>query len=130
MTAIVGANACGKSTLLRGLARLLAPREGSVLLDGREIASLPTRDLARRLGLLPQAPVAPDGLTVEDLVSRGRYPHQSFLQQWSHEDGEKLEWALEVTGTARAQEPPRSTSCPAASASARGLPWRWLRTPS
>ncbi len=106
VTAIVGANACGKSTLLRGLARLLAPRTGAVLLDGREIAAVPTRELARRLGLLPQAPVAPEGLTVEDLVSRGRYPHQSFLQQWSREDGEKLEWALRVTGLPELRDRP------------------------
>ncbi len=106
VTAIVGANACGKSTLLRGLARLLKPRAGRVLLDGRSIAELPTRELARRLGLLPQAPVAPEGLTVEALVSRGRYPHQTFLQQWSREDGEKLEWALQVTGIGALRDRP------------------------
>lgn len=97
ITAIVGANACGKSTLLRGLARLLKPRGGAVLLDGQEIARLPTREVAKRLGLLPQAPVAPEGLTVEDLVARGRYPHQSFLRQWSREDQGQVEWALQAT---------------------------------
>ena len=97
LTAIVGANACGKSTLLRGLARLLKPRSGTITLDGQAIASIPTRQLARRLGLLPQSPVAPEGVTVEDLVSRGRYPHQTFLQQWSEEDQQKVEWALEAT---------------------------------
>ena len=99
VTAVVGANACGKSTLLRGLARLLKPREGAVLLDGESISRLPTRAVAQRIGLLPQAPVAPDGLTVEDLVSRGRYPHQRLLSQWSREDQAQVEWALEVTGT-------------------------------
>jgi len=96
---VVGANACGKSTLLRGLARLLKPRAGAVLLDGQQIARLPTREVARRLGLLPQAPVAPDGLTVEALVARGRYPHQSFLRPWSVEDQGQVEWALAVTAT-------------------------------
>ncbi|MCP9488710.1 MAG: ABC transporter ATP-binding protein [Solirubrobacteraceae bacterium MAG38_C4-C5] len=99
ITAIVGANACGKSTLLRGMARLLKPRAGAVLLDGQEIARLPTKAVARRLGLLPQAPVAPEGLTVEDLVARGRYPHQSFLRQWSREDQAQVEWALAVTSS-------------------------------
>ncbi|MDQ3608871.1 MAG: ABC transporter ATP-binding protein [Actinomycetota bacterium] len=99
ITAIVGANACGKSTLLRGLARLLKPRAGAVLLDGQEIARLPTREVAKRLGLLPQAPVAPEGLTVEDLVARGRYPHQSFLRQWSREDQAQVEWALQATAS-------------------------------
>jgi iron complex transport system ATP-binding protein len=98
ITAVVGANACGKSTLLRGLARLLKPREGAVLLDGEAIARLPTRAVARRIGLLPQTPTAPQGLTVEDLVARGRYPHQRFLQQWSAEDQERVEWAIGATG--------------------------------
>jgi iron complex transport system ATP-binding protein len=100
ITAIVGANACGKSTLLRALARLLKPQAGAVLLDGEAIAHLPTRAVARRIGLLPQTPIAPQGLTVDDLVSRGRYPHQRFLQQWSSEDQDKVEWALEATGVA------------------------------
>lgn len=99
ITAIVGANACGKSTLLRGLARLLKPRAGAVLLDSQEITRLATKDVARRLGLLPQAPVAPEGLSVEDLVARGRYPHQSFLRQWSRDDQAQVEWALQVTAT-------------------------------
>jgi iron complex transport system ATP-binding protein len=97
ITAIVGANACGKSTLLRGLARLMRPRGGAVLLDGEAIARLPTRQVARKIGLLPQSPEAPQGLTVEELVSRGRYPHQRFLQQWSREDQDRVEWALEAT---------------------------------
>nr|MDT0666828.1 ABC transporter ATP-binding protein [Micromonospora sp. DSM 115978] len=77
ITVIIGANACGKSTLLRALGRLLTPRAGTVTLDGRSIRSMPTRQVAQRLGILPQSPVAPDGLTVIDLVGRGRSPHQS-----------------------------------------------------
>ena len=85
-TAIVGPNACGKSTLLRALVRMLKPRAGSVLLDGAQIQSLPTKQVARRLGLLPQSSTAPDGITVADLVARGRHPHQSLLRQWSRDD--------------------------------------------
>ncbi|MBM7806371.1 iron complex transport system ATP-binding protein [Geodermatophilus bullaregiensis] len=95
-TAIVGPNGCGKSTLLRALGRLLRPQAGQVLLDGRSIARTPTREVARVLGLLPQTPVAPAGLTVADLVARGRHPHQSWLRQWSTEDeavvAEALSW--------------------------------------
>jgi iron complex transport system ATP-binding protein len=95
-TAIVGPNGCGKSTLLRALGRLLRPAAGRVLLDGRSIAKTPTREVARVLGLLPQTPVAPAGLTVADLVARGRHPHQSWLRQWSREDeavvAEALAW--------------------------------------
>ena len=83
VTAIVGANACGKSTLLRALARLLTPKAGAVHLDGRALHSIPTRDLAQQLGILPQTPVAPEGLTVIDLVGRGRSPHQTWWRQWS-----------------------------------------------
>jgi iron complex transport system ATP-binding protein len=97
ITAIVGANACGKSTLLRALARLLTPRAGSVLLDGRSVHSLPTRAVARSLGILPQAPVAPDGLTVVDLVTRGRSPHQSWWRQWSAADEQAVDDALRAT---------------------------------
>jgi iron-siderophore transport system ATP-binding protein len=100
VTAIVGPNACGKSTLLRALSRLLRPSSGSVLLDGREIHRLPTKEVARQLGLLPQSPIAPDGITVGDLVARGRTPHQSLLQQWSHADEAAVLAALDATGTA------------------------------
>ena len=85
-TVVIGPNACGKSTLLRGLSRLLAPAAGSVVLDGRDISSYPAKEVARRLGLLPQSALAPDGITVADLVGRGRYPHQSLLRQWSSAD--------------------------------------------
>ena len=97
-TVIVGANACGKSTLLRALSRLLAPSSGQVVLDGRQIADRPAKDVARRLGLLPQTAIAPDGITVADLVARGRYPHQSFLRQWSAGDARAVAAALAATG--------------------------------
>ncbi|MBI9115878.1 ABC transporter ATP-binding protein [Sanguibacter suaedae] len=100
ITVIVGANACGKSTLLRGLARLLAPSGGRVLLDGKDIRSRSTRDVARVLGLLPQTPIAPEGITVADLVGRGRHPHQGWLRQWGPEDDVAVADALEATGTA------------------------------
>jgi len=97
-TAIVGPNACGKSTLLRALVRMLKPTAGSVLLDGAEITSLPTKQVARRLGLLPQSSIAPDGITVADLVARGRHPYQRLLRQWSREDAEAVEGAMAQTG--------------------------------
>ncbi|KFK87385.1 cobalamin ABC transporter ATPase [Streptomyces sp. JS01] len=99
ITAIVGANACGKSTLLRALARLLAPRDGAVSLDGRALHSIPTRELAQQLGILPQSPVAPDGLTVIDLVNRGRSPHQTWWRQWTKADEQAVHDALAATGT-------------------------------
>ena len=96
ITAVIGPNGCGKSTLLRALGRLLRPRGGEVLLDGRRIGELPTRDVARALGMLPQSPTAPEGLTVADLVARGRHPHQSWFRQWSRDDeavvGEAMAW--------------------------------------
>ncbi len=98
ITVIVGANACGKSTLLRGLARLLAPRAGCVLLDGEDIARLPTRQVATRLGILPQQPIAPDGITVADLVGRGRHPHQRWLRQFSADDEAAVAGALAASG--------------------------------
>lgn len=98
VTVIVGANASGKSTLLRALARLLKPRNGTVLLDGQDIGRLPTREVARRLGLLPQQPVAPEGITISDLVTRGRYPHQGWLRQFSADDERAVAAALESTG--------------------------------
>jgi iron complex transport system ATP-binding protein len=97
-TAIVGPNGCGKSTLLRALGRLLRPTSGQVLLDGRAISRTPTREVARVLGLLPQTPIAPEGLTVSDLVARGRHPHQTWLQQWSRGDEAAVAEALARTG--------------------------------
>ncbi|MFC8570068.1 ABC transporter ATP-binding protein [Streptomyces sp. NPDC057245] len=98
ITTIIGPNGCGKSTLLRTLSRLLKPTGGSVVLDGEDIGTLRTRDVAKKLGLLPQAPVAPDGLTVSDLVARGRHPHQSWLRQWSSDDADVVRRALAMTG--------------------------------
>lgn len=100
VTVIVGPNACGKSTLLRSLARLLKPSNGRVILDGQLIQSLPTKEVARRLGLLPQSPIAPEGILVVDLVARGRTPHQKLFQQWSESDEQAVRAALESTGTA------------------------------
>lgn len=100
VTAIVGANACGKSTLLRAMSRLIAPRAGEVLLDGASIHHMPTRTLARTMGLLPQSPIAPDGITVADLVSRGRHPHQGLFARWTREDDEAVAAALAATRTA------------------------------
>lgn len=97
ITVFIGSNGCGKSTLLRSLARLLKPQEGSILLDGKEIAKLASKEVARRLAILPQGPIAPEGLTVHQLVKQGRYPYQSWLQQWSREDEKMVKKALEVT---------------------------------
>lgn len=98
ITALVGPNGCGKSTLLRGFARLLPPRGGAVYLDGAAIFRLPTKEVARRLGILPQGPVAPEALTVRELVAQGRFPHQRWFQQWSAEDEWATERALTITG--------------------------------
>ncbi|HEY0216090.1 MAG TPA: ABC transporter ATP-binding protein [Cellulomonas sp.] len=97
-TVIVGPNACGKSTLLRALARLLRPTAGEVYLDGAPIRSRPAKETSRRLALLPQSPTAPDGITVVDLVARGRFPHQRLLRQWSPQDEEAVRRAMAATG--------------------------------
>ncbi|WP_082580634.1 ABC transporter ATP-binding protein [Phycicoccus sp. Root563] len=99
ITVVVGANACGKSTLLRGMARLLTPSSGRVVLDGASIHAMPTREVARRLGLLPQNPVCPEGVTVVDLVGRGRTPHHGRFQRWSADDELAVARALEATHT-------------------------------
>lgn len=97
ITALVGPNGCGKSTLLRGLARLLKPRCGAVLLNGKAIHAMPTKSLAQLLGILPQGPVAPEGLTVRELVAQGRYPHQRWFQQWTDADEHATQQALTMT---------------------------------
>ncbi|MFF8959451.1 ABC transporter ATP-binding protein [Streptomyces sp. NPDC014894] len=97
VTVIVGPNACGKSTTLRALGRLLKPKGGAVLLDGAELARIPTKTIARSIGLLPQSPVAPEAITVADLVSRGRQPHQAWWKQWSAEDERAVTDAMERT---------------------------------
>ncbi|MFD0271317.1 ABC transporter ATP-binding protein [Streptomyces sp. NPDC127106] len=99
-TVIVGPNACGKSTLLRALSRMLKPAAGQVLLDGQAIGSMPAKKVAKTLGLLPQSSVAPDGITVADLVARGRYPHQGLLRQWSKEDERIVLESMASTGVA------------------------------
>ncbi|MGC5333181.1 ABC transporter ATP-binding protein [Micromonospora sp. DT62] len=99
-TVIIGPNACGKSTLLRALSRLLKPAAGAVLLDGEDIHRQPARSVARTLGLLPQTSVAPDGIGVAELVARGRYPHQGLLRQWSREDERVVTESMAATGVA------------------------------
>ncbi|MFD4632658.1 ABC transporter ATP-binding protein [Streptomyces sp. NPDC058284] len=106
VTVIVGPNACGKSTTLRALGRLLKPRGGAVLLDGASLAALPTKKIAQQIGLLPQTPVAPEAITVADLVARGRQPHQHWWQQWSDADEKAVTEAMERTDvTALAERP-------------------------
>ena len=97
-TVIIGPNACGKSTLLRALSGLLAPKHGAVVLDGAAIGSYRAKEVARRLGLLPQTAIAPEGISVADLVARGRYPHQKLLRQWTPEDENQVAAAMEATG--------------------------------
>lgn len=109
ITALVGANGCGKSTLLRGISRLLKPRAGQVILDGQDIWKLPAKMLAQRLGILPQSPVAPEGLTVHELVAQGRYPHQSWLQQWSAEDERIAQEAMVITSVSEYADRPVDT---------------------
>ncbi|MBL1077533.1 ABC transporter ATP-binding protein [Nocardia sp. 2] len=99
VTAIVGPNACGKSTLLKTLSRLLQPSDGAVTLDGADIHRMSARALALRLGLLPQQPITPEAITVEALVRLGRYPHQRLLRPWSAEDQSAVDEALRRTGT-------------------------------
>lgn len=106
VTTIIGPNGCGKSTLLRGLGRLLPPRRGQVLLHGQDITGLRSRDVARALGILPQSPTAPEGITVADLVARGRHPHQSWMQQWSATDESETEAAMALTGMAEHRDQP------------------------
>ncbi|MGW0731306.1 ABC transporter ATP-binding protein [Streptomyces sp. NPDC002851] len=100
VTVIVGPNACGKSTTLRALGRLLKPKSGSVLLDGTALAKLPTKKIAQQIGLLPQSPVAPEAITVADLVARGRQPHQHWWQQWSEADERAVTEAMARTDVA------------------------------
>jgi iron complex transport system ATP-binding protein len=106
VTVIIGPNACGKSTLLRALGRLLKPQRGAVLLDGTELSRIPSRQIARAIGLLPQTPVPPEGITVGDLVSRGRQPHQKWWQQWSEADEKAVSEAMERTAIADLAERP------------------------
>lgn len=97
-TVIVGPNACGKSTLLKALARVVVPDEGRILLDGRDLHRMRTKEIARRIGLLPQGAVTPEGIRVGDLVARGRHPHHSPLRQWSRADDTAVTVAMTSTG--------------------------------
>jgi iron complex transport system ATP-binding protein len=108
-TVIIGANGCGKSTLLRALARVLKPASGSVLLDGKKISEYPSREVARTIGLLPQSPITPEGITVAELVSRGRFPHQGALRRESPEDRAVIERCLGETGLTELEQRPVST---------------------
>jgi iron complex transport system ATP-binding protein len=95
---LIGPNGCGKSTLLKSFARLLKPTKGNVLLDGKSIYELPTQHLARQIGLLPQSPIVPAGITVADLVARGRFPYQNLFGQLGKEDYEAISCAMEAMG--------------------------------
>lgn len=97
ITVFIGGNGCGKSTLLRSLARLLKPKGGDVVLDGEDIAKLGTKEVAKKLSILPQSPVTPEGLTVTELVKQGRHPYRGFLKQWSKDDENAVQKALEST---------------------------------
>jgi iron complex transport system ATP-binding protein len=109
VTAVIGPNGCGKSTLLRTMARLLTPKHGHVLLDGRRLDAVPSREVATVLGVLPQDPTAPEGITVADLVARGRHPHQRWFRQWSADDEEAVAEALDWTDMAGFAERPLET---------------------
>lgn len=97
ITVFIGANGCGKSTLLRSVARLLKPKTGGIMLNGKDITKMATKDVAKKLAILPQSPVSPEGLTVYQLVKQGRYPYQSWLKQWSKEDEKMVQRAIEAT---------------------------------
>ncbi|PAV29367.1 cobalamin/Fe(3+)-siderophore ABC transporter ATP-binding protein [Virgibacillus profundi] len=99
ITVLIGANGCGKSTVLRSLARLLKPKEGNVILNGEDIAKMKSKDVAKKLAILPQGPITPEGLTVYELVKQGRHPHRGFIKQWSTKDEDAVHHALEVTNT-------------------------------
>ncbi|MDF2670448.1 MAG: transporter [Paenibacillus sp.] len=106
ITILIGSNGCGKSTLLRAFARLLKPDQGEILLEGRSIAKQSTKEVAKQMAVLPQGPALPEGLSVLQLVRLGRYPHQSFLKQWSEEDEQKVMKALQLTHLEELMERP------------------------
>ncbi|PLT28620.1 ABC transporter ATP-binding protein [Peribacillus deserti] len=106
ISVFIGSNGCGKSTLLRSIARLLKPKSGGVLLDGESISKLSTKEVAKKMAILPQAPAAPEGLTVLQLVKQGRYPYQTWYRQWTKEDETKVKDALLATGLYNLKERP------------------------
>lgn len=106
VSVLIGSNGCGKSTLLKAMARLLTPQSGRVILDGLDIHASATQQVAQKLAILPQTPVAPEGITVRQLVSLGRFPWQNWLRQWSEEDDQQVNEALRLTGTASLQHRP------------------------
>lgn len=106
ITVFIGGNGCGKSTLLRSIARLLKPKAGAVLLEGKAISTLSTKEVAKKMAILPQSPIAPEGLTVLQLVKQGRYPYQTWLSQWSEEDEVKVKHALRATGIEELKDRP------------------------
>lgn len=106
VSVLIGSNGCGKSTLLKAMARLLTPQSGTVILDGMDINASSTAQIARKLAILPQTPIAPEGITVRQLVSLGRFPYQNWLRQWSEEDKQHVDEALRLTGTDTLQHRP------------------------
>jgi iron complex transport system ATP-binding protein len=106
VTALIGANGSGKSTILKTMARIMRPKKGGVFLDGKSIFHMQTKEVARQLAILPQNPVAPEGLTVRELVSYGRFPHQKGIGSLTQEDKEMIDWALEVTGMMKLSDRP------------------------
>lgn len=104
ITVFIGGNGCGKSTLLRSMARLLKAKDGNVILDGADIAKMATKEVAKKLAILPQSPVTPEGLTVKELVKQGRHPYRGFLKQWSKEDEKTVIDALHVTNMTELQD--------------------------
>ncbi|MFV0412168.1 MAG: ABC transporter ATP-binding protein [Oscillospiraceae bacterium] len=100
ISVVLGANASGKSTLLKTMVRLIKPAAGKITLDGKSIGKIPSKQLAQTVGLLPQSPIVPEGIAVADLVGRGRFPHQSFLKGWSKEDSAAVAEALDIMGIA------------------------------
>lgn len=129
-TAIIGPNGCGKSTLLRTLSRLMTPASGHVWLDGAQIQQYASKEVARRIGLLAQNATTPGDITVQELVARGRYPHQPLFTRWRKEDEEAVNKAMRATGISDLALQRPSTRFPAASGSGRGLRWCWPRKPA
>lgn len=106
ITILVGPNGCGKSTLLKTMTRILTPSQGQVTLNGQNVHQMPTRQVAQQMALLAQGPIAPEGLKVRELVAQGRFPHQSILKQWTREDSEAVDFAMQVTNVAQFAERP------------------------